>query len=133
MGYGTMSKEHNTSLEAANSKHSLYRWVEFDGEVRYVTEEEHRIMTASLDDIFKELDKLVTDSSSISYQFIKRELTLRTKIKANPFFAGRPKKYDQEDKENVIRLRKEGKTIREISKQTGISTGKVSAILNDVQ
>jgi len=95
--------------------------------------EEYQLMRTSIEEIFQELDKLVSNLNSETYQHIKNELYIRAKIKDNPFAAGRPKKYDQKTRDTVLALRKEGKTIRDISKQTNISLGTVSALLRDVQ
>lgn len=117
----------------AEDENKQYRWIEWNGEVRYGSEEEYRLIKASIKQIFQELDKLVKDPDSITYQHIKNELTIRTKIKANPFAAGRHKKYREEEIDRILVLRKEGKTYREISKLTNISLGTISTLFQNVQ
>lgn len=117
-------------MEAENKQ---YRWIEWDGSVRYVGDEEYRLIRASTEQILLELDQLVKDPSSQTYQYIKSELAIRTRIKDNPFAAGRPKKYGQEAADKVHALRKEGKTLREIARLTNMSLGTVSVISRNVQ
>lgn len=116
-----------------NNETKQYRWVEWNLEVKYGNEEEYRLMKASMEQILQELDKLVKDPTSETYQYIKYELDIRTRMKDNPFAAGRHKKYGQKEENEVISLRKEGKTLREISKLTNISLGTISTILRNVQ
>lgn len=51
--------------------------------------------------------------------------------KRNPRKAGRKKKYTEEIRKEILALRKEGITIREIAKEMGCSVGYVQGVLSE--
>lgn len=50
--------------------------------------------------------------------------------KRNPRKAGRKKQYTEKDRTRILRLREKGRSIREISRETGCSIGYVQGVLN---
>lgn len=50
--------------------------------------------------------------------------------KRNPRKAGRKKQYTEKDRDRIRRLREKGRSIREIARETGCSTGYVQGVLN---
>lgn len=49
----------------------------------------------------------------------------------NPRKAGRKRQYTEEDREKIRKIRVQGKSIREIAKETGCSVGYVQGVLSD--
>lgn len=114
-----------------SDKQKIYEW-RFDGKTYSGTEEEQHIAFTPIEGLFRELDSMVIDPDADTYRYIKQEIKRRIEIAINPFHAGRPKIYDDEDIARVKQMKQDGKTVRQISKATGISLGKISTIINDV-
>lgn len=113
------------------SEKKIYEW-RFDGKTYAGTKEERDLAFSSIDGIFRILDDMVIDPDADTYKYIKQEISRRIEIAANPFHAGRHRIYDDGDIVRVKQMKQEGKTVRQISKATGISLGQISKITNDV-
>lgn len=102
------------------------------GETKTGTEYEFHLVGIPDEALLKEMDDYVIDKTDAHYKYFKSEIRKRMKMTINPFKAGRPPKYTKGELEEVRQLRREGNTIRSISKQTGISVGKISETIRDV-
>lgn len=109
----------------------LVSWREY-GQTITGTQEEMDLAFSSLDTLFKLLDQMVIDVDAVSYKRLKAALKRRIIPPNNPYCAGRPPIYTEADEKHVMDLLKQGKTVRQINKETGISLGKISNIKHRV-
>ncbi len=82
--------------------------------------------------ILSDLDDMVKDQEDLDYKELRTVLkdALEKYYTRNPFKAGRPVQYIEEDRENIRRLRKEGKTMKAIASEMRCSSSTVYRILN---
>ena len=82
--------------------------------------------------LIRELDSMVRNPSEEYYVALRGEI-LRRLMRAevvNPFHAGAPPKYLEEDEIKASALKAEGKTTRQIAKEMGCSQSTVVRLLN---
>lgn len=100
-----------------------------------ITGTEYEFHLAGIPDkaLLQEMDEMTADKTDPHYKSLRAEMEKRMKQTTNPFRAGRPSKYSTADYEKVRKLREEGKSIRSISQETGVSATKVSEMIRGVQ
>lgn len=70
------------------------------------------------------LDYYVKDTEDPDYQLLKKRLMEAAKRSEdrNPFGAGRPERFDEEDKKEMLEMKNSGMTYRQIAEEYGCST-----------
>ena len=70
------------------------------------------------------LDYYVKDTEDPDYQLLKKRLMEAAKRSEdrNPFGAGRPERFDEEDKKGMLEMKNSGMTYRQIAEEYGCST-----------
>lgn len=74
--------------------------------------------------LVKYLDYFVKDTEDADYQLLKKRLMEAAKRSEarNPFGAGRPERFDEEDKKAMLEMKNSGMTYRQIAEEYGCST-----------
>lgn len=74
--------------------------------------------------LVKFLDHFVKDTEDPDYQLLKKRLMEAAKRSEarNPFGAGRPERFDEEDKKAMLEMKNSGMTYRQIAEEYGCST-----------
>ena len=87
----------------------------------YHPENFHYCMPAYL---VEQLDYLVKDPEDRDYLILKRRLyeAAERSIEKNPFGAGRPERFDEEDKRNILEMKNSGMTYWQIAEEYECST-----------
>ena len=88
------------------------------------------LSNAKSDELLSTLDLYVKDPGDTEYQRIRAELTIRLQRQTNPFGAGAPARYTDDDIQKIKQLKQSGKTNREIAKTIGCSVSTISRIIN---
>ena len=70
------------------------------------------------------LDHFVKNTGDPDYKLLKTRLMEAAKRSEarNPFGAGRPERFDEEDKKNMLEMKNSGITYRQIAEEYGCST-----------
>lgn len=70
------------------------------------------------------LDHFVKDTDDPNYMLLKTRLMEAAKRSEarNPFGAGRPERFDEEDKKNMLEMKNSGMTYRQIAEEYECST-----------
>ena len=70
------------------------------------------------------LDHYVKDTEDPDYQLLKKRLMEAAKRSEarNSFGAGRPERFDEEDKKDILEMKNSGMTYRQIAEEYGCST-----------
>lgn len=82
------------------------------------------------EELLSSLDMHIKDTNDVEYQRIRIEISRRLKQQVNPFGAGAPVKYNDNDVQSIRQMKQSGKTNREISKVIGCSASTISRIIN---
>lgn len=76
--------------------------------------------------IFEMLDGCIRDDKQVLYSEIKKRLSELIRISINPFGAGAPSKYDEDDVLEMKKMHREGKSYRDIAEKFHCSISTVS-------
>ncbi len=70
------------------------------------------------------LDYFARDTEDPDYQLLRKRLTEAAERSEdrNPFGAGRPERFDEEDKKSMLEMKNSGMTYRQIAEEYGCST-----------
>ncbi len=82
--------------------------------------------------VLSDLDEMVKNREDTDYQELRSLLSdaLKQYFSPNPFGAGPPRQYTEEDKEKMQKLRKEGKTMKAIALEMKCSASTVCRVLH---
>ena len=82
--------------------------------------------------LIKQLDMMVQDPCSEDYMALREEMLYRmnqAEVK-NPFKAGAPVKYEEDDETKAYELKRQGMTTRQIAEQIGCSQSTVVRLIS---
>ena len=71
------------------------------------------------DYLVEQLDYLVKDPEDKDYLILKRRLyeAAERSVERNPFGAGRPERFDEQDKKEMLAMKESGMTYRQIAQE----------------
>ncbi len=69
--------------------------------------------------LVEQLDYLVKDPEDKDYLILKRRLyeAAKRSVERNPFGAGRPERFDEQDKKEMLSMKESGMTYRQIAQE----------------
>ena len=76
------------------------------------------------DYLVEQLDYLVKDPEDKDYLILKRRLyeAAERSVERNPFGAGRPERFDEQNKKEMLAMKESGMTYRQIAEEYECST-----------